>query len=660
MRVLSAGRLGAIVCLCALAVAIALSGGASAADAVVAKIGGHGYGITPIGDGGEANLVSEYEAQHAELSAGPLAHRYDIGPSGGTQLFNAEEGPVMHSATTHLIYWDPDKEFTSTTKGIVDGFFGNVAHDSGLPTNVFAVAGQYTDSTGHAAYNSTSTTSRVDSEKYPIGECAAPKGAFADPGPPYTECLLDEQLQEELSRFITQEKLPVGPTQLYFLLLPHKVATCLEEDVEFEPGVFEQVCSNNVFCAYHSYIEAGTANEIIYADIPFSLLDANAKGCQDDGRASIQQPNPDNAGGKNTETRFADVALKYISHEYIEAVTDPLVNEETAWVDAHGLEIGDKCNGVHGLPNGIGKDPNSFLPELGGVEGARFNQAINTGSYYLQSEWDNAAGACLMKPLALTESAVGVGAAIAGSPVSFNATSSDPYGGFEPTWTFGDGGAATGSSPSHTYATAGEYTMTMTPRDALTGSTGSAVSHLITVAPAPPPPVATPPPALQPPASTTSSTTASTTASTTSAAATAQTVAPNSAFSAHAGTFTPATGAISFKETVADPGTFSWLATFPNGKFGAFASASKCRTGFTRLAGKCLPAKIVFAKGSKAVAAPGTLAFTLKPSASATRALRRALRQGKGVPVSIRLSFRSSRGGSSLSHTLALTVKLKK
>ena len=32
----------------------------------------------------------------------------------------------MHSVTTHVIYWDPNKEFTSTTKGIVDGFFANV------------------------------------------------------------------------------------------------------------------------------------------------------------------------------------------------------------------------------------------------------------------------------------------------------------------------------------------------------------------------------------------------------------------------------------------------------------------------------------------------------------------------------------------------------
>lgn len=648
------GRIRVIVVLLSLAFGLVLAG-ADSADAVVAKIGGHGYGVTPINEATESDLVAAYRAQHgAGLAVGPLAHRYDVGPSGGGELFNAEGGPVMHSVTTHVIYWDPNKEFTSTTKGIVDGFFANVAHDSGLPTNVFAIAGQYTDSTGHAAYSSTSSASQTDVQAFPAGECTAPKGVFADPGPPYTECLLDEQLQEELSRFITAEKLPVGPTQLYFLLLPHKVATCVEEELEFEPGVFEQACSNNVFCAYHSSIEAGTANEIIYADIPFSLLDSgDAKGCQDDGRASIQQPNPDNAGGKNTETRFADVALKYISHEYIEADTDPLVGEETAWVDSHGLEIGDKCNGVHGPANGIGKDPNAFLPELGGSEGSRFNQAINTGSYYLQSEWDNGGRACLMKPLSLSGASFTSSAAAAGFPMSFSASSSDPYGGFDPSWTFGDGATATGASPTHTFATAGSYTVTMTPEDALTGSSGPSTSHSVTVLPVPPP-------LPQQPASGSSSSSSSS-ATISSTVAAPQTIAPpDSAFAAQAGSLNPATGAITFKETVADPGTFSWLATFQNGKFGAFASASGCKAGSIRLAGKCRPARIVFAKGSEAVAGAGTVSFTLKPSASASKALKNALRKGAGVPVSVVLTFKSARGGSAVSHTLSLTVRPKK
>ncbi len=634
-----AGRLRIIVGLCSLAVALALAAGATPAGAVVAKIGGHGYGITPLNGADEAKLVAAYEAQHAAAhSAGPLAHRYDVGPSGGTQLTNVVGGPVMHSVTTHVIYWDPNKEFTSTSKDIVDGFFGDVAHDSGLPTNVFAVAGQYTDATGHAAYSSTATTPRTDGEKYPTGKCTAPVGG--DPGPPYTECMVDEQLQEELTRFIKAEELPVGPTQLYFLLLPHKVATCFEEEAEVAPGVFAQICSNNFFCAYHGYIEPGTASEIIYADIPFSLLDSTfAKGCQDDGHeANLQQPNPDNAGGEDSETRFADVALKYMSHEAIEAITDPLVNFDTAWVDEEGLEIGDKCNGVTAdkEKDGVGYDASSFLPVLGGSVGGDnlFNQSINGGSYYLQSEWDDAAQACLMSPLPLSGAAFSPSSAIAGAPVIFNGSAIDPYGAFEPTWIFGDGGSGSGTSPSHTYPAPGEYTVTMTPKDGLTDSTASTVSHTITVASPPaPPPVPT----------------------TTAKAA----AVPDGSFPNPHAVFHSRTGAITFTTSVLDPGTLSWLATFQNGKFGAFASASKCKTGFVRLGGKCRPAKIVFARASKLVGTPGSLSVTLKPSASALKALKNALKRRKGLPVTVVFLFKSSLGGSPVSHSQSLAVKLK-
>jgi hypothetical protein len=635
-----AGR--GVVTIFALAVVVALGFSATPARAVVAELGGHGYGMTPITGVDEAQLVSAYESRHeSSLSAAPSASPYDVGPLGGTQLVNVENGPVMHSVTTHVIYWDPSKEFTAATKAIVDGFFGNVAHDSGLPTNVFAVAGQYTDRTGNAAYVSTATASQVDTDAFPANQCAPAPGG--DPGPPYTKCLLDSGLQEELSRFIAAGHLPVGPTQLYLLLLPHRVATCLEEEAEIAPGVVEQVCSNNFFCAYHSYIEPGTAGEIIYATIPFSLLDSvgDTKGCQDDGLPVIQQPNPDNANGKESETRFADVALKYVSHEYIEAVTDPLVGVQTAWVDAHGLEIGDKCNGVDGPSSGEGRDPNSFLPVLGGLaaEGTLFNQAINTGHYYLQSEWDNAAKACRMRPLSLGEGSFAVPPATAGASVTFTGSAFDPYPGFEPTWTFGDGATGSGRTATHTYATAGEFIVTMTPRDRLTNATGVPVSHAIVVGAAPVAavPVAVAPLPPPPPAAVAS-------------------VTPHSTFAAATAVVDQKTGVVTLTTSVLDPGMFKFRATFANGRFGAFASAV-CRKPRIRLAGRCLPATIVYASGSKALAASGTVRVTLKPSASALKALGRALRQRRGLPLTLVLTFQSARGGTAFTRSQTLVVR---
>jgi PKD repeat protein len=925
------GRLGRtrIVLAAMVAVVAVLALGAGQAGAVVTKVNGHGYGITPRSGVDTSAFSRAFRASRA-ASAGRVggARNFDGAPFGGGAL-EWLGGPVMHSVTTHVIYWDPNSEFHATTKSIVQSVFTDVQHDSGKPTNVFAIGGQYTDSTGHAAYSSTFAGALTDSNAYPTsGTCTVPAG---DPGPPYTKCLFDSQLQTQLSTFINEHGLPKGPSQQYFLLLPHKVATCFPEEIEVEVGVFEEVCSNNFFCAYHSYISPGTSNEIIYSDIPFSLLDSvDAKGCQDDGHeGQIQQPNPDNEGGKDSETRFADVALKYISHEYTEAATDPLVNNQTAWVDENGLENGDKCNGVHANPekNGIGYDANSFTPTLGGKASTLnlFNQSINAGHFYLQSEWDNPGEACLMKPLELTEPGVSAFSleGIVGEPVTFEGTVEDPYEDPEFSWDFGDGTEGTGETPEHTYAAPGTYKVTMTPTDGLTGATSPPATMTFTVdeppiaaftfAPSKPaeggavkfdaetsedpdgsiteyawsfgdgktgsgekpentyaapglytvtltvtdstsqeasvthqvavsghPVVKTEPPgpvsstsatlnakvnpnglnvtqckfeygptteygstvacsslpgagtadvsvsatllSLAPsttlhyrivaensaskvegadekvitvaqPAVTTGSASSVTSSSATlagsvnpkgasvtqckfeygttaaygssaacgslpgsgsssvavsaalsalsanttyhyrlvaanaggavqgsdqtfttlmSIAKEAPTAPPSvltqpppppaatSAFASSA-TFNAKTGAITLTLTVGDPGTLSWLATFQNRKFGVFAaSVGKCKKGQVRLGGKCLPAKIVFAKGRRSVAGAGKVMVVLKPSASATKALRSALKRKASVPVTVTLTFRSSRGAAAVTHTRVVSVKLKK
>jgi hypothetical protein len=136
---------------------------------------------------------------------------------------------------------------------------------------------------------------------------------------------------------------------------------------------------------------------------------------------------------------------------------------------------------------------------------------------------------------------------------------------------------------------------------------------------------------------------------------------PNSTFTAGEVALNQKTGEVTFTETVSDPGTFSWLLTFQNGKFGVFsASSHKCKARFVSLGGKCRPSKIVFAKGSQALATPGKVTFKLKPSASALKALKNALKQKKGLVVTATFTFQSARGASAVSHTQTLTVKLKK
>ena len=70
-----------------------------------------------------------------------------------------------------------------------------------------------------------------------------------------------------------------------------------------------------------------------------------------------------------------------------------------------------------------------------------------------------------------------------GDRQSFTAAATDvcpvvQAAGFTYAWTFGDGGTGTGATPSHTYATAGTYTVTVTAKDEY-GKTGTATESMV-------------------------------------------------------------------------------------------------------------------------------------------------------------------------------------
>jgi hypothetical protein len=82
----------------------------------------------------------------------------------------------------------------------------DVAAGSGGVDNVYGVLTQYTDSAGPAAYAQTFGSAQVinDSRRYPANN----GGCSVDPGT--TACVSDAQVQAEVARLISADRLPSG------------------------------------------------------------------------------------------------------------------------------------------------------------------------------------------------------------------------------------------------------------------------------------------------------------------------------------------------------------------------------------------------------------------------------------------------------------------
>jgi PKD repeat protein len=445
-----------------LGVLMGTAGGAGQAQAEVLHLpGGHFAGVTP------ANGVV------ASRLPGAVARATTANASSSGQLaYNG--GPVVHASAPYLIVWTPPgHSLPSGAQSLLSRYFTDVAADSGTGANVYGVSRQYYDGSGFADYRQTFSAGQVivDSDAYPTRDRVNCPSVTSG----YPSCVTDAQLEAELQHLVTVDHLPTdGPATsetlpatapIYFLVLPSDVNICAAWGST--PSCANN--SSNGFCAYHSaFTDTLTHTSVLYATIPTVITGTgqNPKTCQWDGNTAVQEPNA-SAG---------DVALKYLSHEDSETITDPF--GDAWWNATSGNENGDNCN-AYGTANPDAEtSPNAFAPTLGGTPtgspfGSLYNQLIGPDRYYLQSEWSNGDGACTLRPTS------------AGLSASFSAPSAitPPHSGvrLDPsastssagwssaTWNFGDAGAPVFlhgsqslSAVSHTYAADGTYTATLT------------------------------------------------------------------------------------------------------------------------------------------------------------------------------------------------------
>jgi PKD domain len=315
-----------------------------------------------------------------------------------------------------VIFWDPAGSGLAFDPGyasLIEAFLIDVADASHSTTNVYGLSGQYTDSTGPAAYDSTYGGAVLATDPLPASGCTEP----ASTGPGWKVCMTDAQLESEIEHVITADSLPRSGRDVYFLVTPDGLGSCTDAS--------SSSCalggSATGYCGYHSE----TPDGVLYAVIPYNAVPDH---CQSNN------PRP------NSST--ADPAISTVSHEHSEMVTDP---DGDAWIDARGNEEADLC-----LTN--------FGPSLGGPTATAWNETIHGAHFFLQEEWSNANGGCAprAKPdqlsLGLTR------APDRARSLSLMAHGSDPDGrlvAFE--WFFGDGRAAFGRRVDHTFRLPGTY-----------------------------------------------------------------------------------------------------------------------------------------------------------------------------------------------------------
>lgn len=358
---------------------------------------------------------------------------YAAALANGTPPLTYHNGPVQHSSTVYAIFWQPPGYYYSPSyRSTISQYFNDLSAASFRTSNVYASDTQYYDKTGPGStknFISDSVTfagSALVKDAVPASKCA--NYTMGD-GTLSKACLTDAQLMTEIKNVIAANHWPTDLGHEYFLFTPKQLGDCF--DTSFKDGCYDpSTVSSHAYCAYHSWIGVST----LYAVLPWADLTG---GCQYSTRHS---PSPNDDG--------ADIAINLISHEQNETMTDPL---GTAWYDSGFSENGDECAWL------------SLATKYNGI--GDYSQTINGDEYLMQYEWSDRAKKCVATNT-YPQPTGSFGFTPNGSlDESFSATASDSDDStFTYLWNFGDGTATvlgSSASPTHLYAQAGTYTVTL-------------------------------------------------------------------------------------------------------------------------------------------------------------------------------------------------------
>ena len=288
--------------------------------------------------GSAANLNGRV---HMLLTSTALAAQRNVGVSTGC-LSTASPGcvpiplqynggPVEASGSkNYLIFWEPTgSTVASNYNATLTQFFGDVGGSS-----LYGIASQYYQTTGSTQQN--------------IANSSSVGGTWTDTTAYSSGTLQDSDIQAEVNKAISANGWPTGVGNEYFVFLAQGENECMSGS-----------CSFSTYCAYHGdyTLSGGT---VLYSAMPYAGTDLAGCGIQ--------------SGSGTPNGAATDAEISVASHELMETVTDPLLS---AWFDASGSEIGDKCAYTYGSTAANGSD-----------------LTINGHPYIVQEEFSNSALGC--------------------------------------------------------------------------------------------------------------------------------------------------------------------------------------------------------------------------------------------------------------------------
>jgi hypothetical protein len=334
-------------------------------------------------------------------------------------------GPVIHASDSYAIYWDPLELYNPRWMTMIDEYFQNVGTASNQGGDVFAMNAQY----GERGY-STASGATAGAKEAHAANASTFRGAYTDtdPYPPKAEecaaqaavvCLPDQALKAELQKVIASGVLPgatgtvagTKSTPVYYILTPPGVTVCAENSAA-------ENCSNSTalehesteiaekhimhpaetgICGYHSTVNPGGANPIVYAVQPWIAGDAglfieaesplktsgtsaDVLACQDRSEV-LEEPNQTNGLDPFAEygAGLADVVIGDLANEQSNLVVNPELNAwfQNASPEEHGFpEQGDMCQWAFDLTA-------PGTPNEATHADSKSNENVGAGSYYL-------------------------------------------------------------------------------------------------------------------------------------------------------------------------------------------------------------------------------------------------------------------------------------